>query len=31
MEAFGNQAETDHQQKAQTQHHHSGAFIDKLG
>ena len=31
MEAFGNQAETDHQQKAQAQHHYGGVFIDKIG
>ena len=31
MEAFGNQAETNHQQEAQTQHHYGGVFIDKLG
>ncbi len=33
MEAgtFGYQAETNHQQEAQTEHHHGGVTVDKIG
>ena len=31
MEGFGNQAEADHQEEAEAEHHHGGVAVDKFG